>query len=95
MTTTPTISYRDQRTLLRARMLLQRSVIHERLNPTPASTSEFPRSRTMRLLVQHPQIGSGLALAAAALLVRPQWIRQGSLLLGAVRVARQLVVAAR
>ena len=93
MTKTPTISCRDQRTLLRARMLLQRGVIHERLNPS--ATKEFPRSRTMRLFVQHPQIGGGVALAAVALLIRPPWLSRGSMLIGAVRIARQLVAAAR
>lgn len=91
MNTTPSLD--DQRRLLRAQLLLQRSLIHERLHPTPAPSSGFPRSRTMRLITQHPQLAGGLAAAAVTLLLRPQLLRHASLLVGAARVARHLIAA--
>lgn len=91
MNTTP--SLHDQRSLLRAQLLLQRGLIHERLHPTPAPTIGFPRSRTMRLLTQHPQLAGGIAAAVATLLFRPQLLKQTSLLLGAARIARGVLLA--
>lgn len=89
MNTTPSLD--DQRTLLRAQLLLQRGLIHERLHPTPVPTNGFPRSRTMRLITQHPQLAGGIAVAAVTLLLRPQLLKHASLLVGAARVASQLI----
>lgn len=91
MSTTP--SLHDKRTLLRAQLLLQRGLIHERLHPTPVLTTGFPRSRTLRLIMQHPQLAGGIAVAATTLLLRPQLLRHASLLLGAARIARSVLLA--
>ena len=91
MNTTPNLH--DQRSLLRAQLQLQRGLIHERLHPAPAPTAGFPRSRSMRLLTQHPQLALGIAAAAATLLVRPQLLKHASLLLGAARIARIALLA--
>ena len=73
-TETPT-SLQAQRQALGMRLFLQRQRIHHLLAPADTASSNFPRSITMRLMTQHPDLAVRLAYQVALLLFRPRLVR--------------------
>ena len=69
--TAPDMPLAEQRQVLRGQMWLQRQRIAHSL--VPAERAVFPRSVTMRLVMQHPQM---LAQLALGLLRLWRWRRQ-------------------
>ena len=69
MTSTSNISLGEQRLTLRQRLQAQRQVIADQLDPARIIVSGFPRSKTMRFLMQRPTLAATLAVGLVTLLV--------------------------
>jgi hypothetical protein len=65
-------SLRDQRESLRLQLRVQRQRIALRIDPPSAASGEFPRSKTMRFLMQRPQLLATLGSIVAAKLFGPR-----------------------
>jgi hypothetical protein len=65
-------SLREQRELLRLRLREQRQRIALRIDPPAETPGEYPRSKTMRFLMQRPQLLATLGSIVAAKLVGPR-----------------------
>ena len=65
-------SLREQRESLRLQLRAQRQRIALRIDPPPVTPSDFPRSKTMRFLMQRPQLLATLGSIVAAKLVGPR-----------------------
>lgn len=74
----------EQRQALRSKLCLQRLRIEQLLAPQAAEGNQFPRSMTMRLVIQRPAVTMRLASKAARMLFGPRFICTlgGVLLLG-------------
>lgn len=85
----------NERELLRARMRDQRLLIAERLGPAPGEAPpqrDYPRSKTMRLLMQHPMVAAGIVTRLAPLLIGSRLTRS---LAGSFAVALSVAGAVR
>jgi len=58
-------SLSEQRQSIRGQLLLQREVVAQQLTPATGVQSRFPRSMTMRLLIDRPELLARLATLLA------------------------------
>lgn len=68
-------SLKEQRESLRLQLRTQRQRIALRIDPPPPAPGEYPRSKTMRFLMQRPQLLATLGSIVAAKLVGPRAIK--------------------
>ena len=75
MTPTGAASLAEQRLRLRMRMQVQRELIAHQLGPAAGADGDYPRSMTMRFLLQRPRMAVRLVAGLAALLVGSRLFR--------------------
>lgn len=88
MTSITDVPLGEQRRALRERMRAQRRLIAEKLGPAPATSSGYPRSRTMRFLTQRPGLAVTLLAEFAALLVGARYAKSMTAVLALARIVR-------
>lgn len=75
MTPNGKVSLVEQRLRLRMRMQVQRELIAHQLGPAAGAGSDYPRSMTMRFLLQRPRMAVKLVAGLAAFLVGSRLFR--------------------
>jgi hypothetical protein len=85
------VSLFEQRQTLRLRLQEQRQLIAYRLGPAPA-TSGYPRSITMRLLTQRPDVAVKLLSGLAKLLVGTRFFKVATTALAVASIVRLVAI---
>ena len=75
MIPTAGMSPAEQRQALRGRLQAQRAQIMRQLDPATATGSKYPRSMTMRFLIQRPALTFKLLAGLASLLLGSRFFR--------------------
>jgi hypothetical protein len=68
MTTDTMIPLTEQRLALRRRLLVQRQQIAQQLGPKSETSGSYPRSMTMRFLMQRPALAARMLVGLTNLL---------------------------
>lgn len=81
----------EQKAALRQQLRVQRARIEQRIEPAEPPDDEFPRSKTMRFLMQRPQLLSTLGLVVSTRLIGPRTFKGIAMawsLLGLLRTSK-------
>ncbi len=78
----------EQRRKLRDRLVVQRKVIAQQLDPTSGVDGVYPRSMTMRFLTQHSTLAGSVFAGAATLLVGARYFKSMATTLTMFKVVR-------
>ena len=89
MTVEPQASLAEQRQSVRDQLQLQRQVVARQLAPPVDIQGRYPRSMTMRLLIQRPELVARLV----ALLAGARFAREVSAILLMIGKLRSVIVA--
>ncbi len=89
MTVEPQASLAEQRQSVREQLQLQRQVVARQLAPPVDIHGRYPRSMTMRLLIQRPELVARLV----ALLAGARFAREVSAILLMIGKLRSVIVA--
>lgn len=80
----------DRREFLRQQLLAQRIEIARKLDLTSAENNRYPRSMTMRLLTQRPELAVELIIELVALLVGARFFRSLNTALAVARLLKSI-----
>ena len=93
--TTPDTSLAAQRLALRSQLVEQRQRISHVLGPAPESNNVFPRSMTMRLITQNPDVALKVVSQVGMLLFGSRIFRSLNNALAVSKVVRSVVLNPR
>ncbi len=93
--TTPDTSLAAQRLALRSQLVEQRQRISNVLGPAPEANNEFPRSITMRLITQNPDVALKVVSQVGMLLFGSRIFRSLNNALAVSKVVRSVVLNPR
>lgn len=85
------MSLAERRQALRLQLLAQRQLIAQRLEVSPAAAGEYPRSMTIRFLVQRPALAATLFAGLGTLLVGTRFFRSMTTGLALARILRSTI----
>jgi hypothetical protein len=85
------MSLAEHRQALRLQLILQRQLIAQQLEVTPAAADSYPRSMTLRFLVQRPALAATLFTGFGTLLAGTRFFRSMTTGLALARILRSAI----